>query len=94
MLLTCIGTPHNMSRSLGCALLAAGSNSNLVFIFVGGEMGLFFVYKIAMGDMYYFFNLDGWAAIVQAAFSRVVDKTITDFSGYATRSNLVAWPSR
>ena len=43
MLMTLISSLHNLSRSLGCALLAAAGNKGLILYFVGGELILYLV---------------------------------------------------
>jgi len=81
ILMTSISAFHNLSRSLGCALLAASDTDNLVLIFVGGEIGLYLVYKILRDDFHYWIRLDGKIAIFGSLFSRIVTKVIADFSG-------------
>ena len=41
VLMTMISALHNVSRSLGVALLAASSNKKMVIYFVGGEIALY-----------------------------------------------------
>jgi len=51
VLMTIISALHNVSRSLGVALLAASSNNRFVVYFVGGEIALFLMVKCARGDI-------------------------------------------
>ena len=53
VLMTLISGLHNLSRSVGCALLAASGGKILAFYFVGGEILLFYAYKILRKDFYY-----------------------------------------
>ena len=43
VLMTMISALHNVSRSLGVALLAASGNKMLVVYFVGGEIVLYYI---------------------------------------------------
>ena len=45
LLMTLISASHNVSRSIGCALLLA-SGGLQIFYFIGGEVLIYFVYKI------------------------------------------------
>ena len=81
MLMTLISALHNLSRSVGCALLALTSGKTLVLFFVGGEMLFFLAWKILRKDFWYWPKLGGLLAILLALISRIVAKTIVDFSG-------------
>jgi len=53
-LMTMMSALHNISRSTGCALLAASSGGkSLVFYFIGGEMVIYLVYKVLRRDFWY-----------------------------------------
>ena len=84
-LMTLISTFHNLSRSVGCALLAATSSENkknmLLEYFMGGEMILYLAFKAARGDFYYFLRLEGFFGFVVSLLVRVFVKVIVDFSG-------------
>jgi len=47
VLMTLISALHNLSRSLGCAVLVAFSGKTLGVLFLGGETGVYVLYKIA-----------------------------------------------
>ena len=79
--MTLISALHNLSRSVGCALLALTSGKTLVLFFVGGEMLFFLAWKILRRDFWYWPKLGGLLAIFLALISRIVVKTIADFSG-------------
>ena len=49
VLMTLINTLHNLSRSIGCALLIASSGGeNIAFYILAREMALFFTYKVSL----------------------------------------------
>ena len=79
-LMTLIGMLHNLSRSVGCTLLAT-VDMNLLFAVVGGEMLLFFLYKLARGDFLYWVRVEGSVGVITSFLARVVVKVIADFSG-------------
>ena len=49
VLMTMISALHNLSRSVGCALLAAVGNKGLILYFADGEMLLYLIFKLARG---------------------------------------------
>ena len=77
-LITSISALHNLSRSLGCALLIATSKLT-AFLFVGGELILYLGYKIARKDYYCFYQIEGVLAIAVCFWQRVCVKVVTDF---------------
>jgi len=79
-LMTLIGMLHNLSRSVGCALLAV-TDKNLLFAFVGGEILLYLLYKLARGDILFWARVEGVAGVIVSIFYRVIVKVIADFSG-------------
>ena len=81
ILMTLISMLHNMSRSLGSVLLLAAGGMTLFVIFSGGELALFVLFKIATRDFYYWPRMEGFTAVVGSLFSRIIVKTIVDFSG-------------
>jgi len=54
-----ISTLHNLSRSVACALLVAGSGKTMAFIFILGEMAVYLLYKAARGEYHYWPRLGG-----------------------------------
>jgi len=59
-LMSMINALHNLSRSVGTALLAASpKGGTLVALFVGGEMVLFLLSKILRGDFICWVRVDG-----------------------------------
>ena len=80
VLMTMISTLHNVSRSLGVALLAASSNNILIIYFVGGEFALYWLAKCARGDIWYWVRAEGIMTYINAFFCRLCVKVIADFS--------------
>jgi len=76
-----ISTLHNVSRSLGAALLAASGNKLLAVYFVGGEIALYYMAKCLRGDIWYFVGAEGIINYIMAFFPRLCTKVIADFSG-------------
>ena len=80
-LMTMMSTCHNLSRSIGCALLAASGGTRRVLSFVGGEMILYLVWKVVRSDFMYWFRVDGFLGVIGSFINRVIAKVIADFSG-------------
>ena len=73
---------HNLSRSIGCALLAASlSGKTNLFYFVGGETLVYLVWKIFRRDFFYWVRIEGPLAFLLAFLERILVKIIVDFSG-------------
>jgi len=80
--MTLIGALHNISRSLGCTLLLASSDGKMMALsFIGGELVLYFAYKIVRRDLWYWPRLEGPIAIIISFLGRAVIKVLVDFSG-------------
>ena len=77
ILMTLMSSLHNLSRSLGCALLAF-SDANKVILFIGGEIGLYLVFKIHRQDFLYW--VPG-APLIVSIVERIGLKVIVDFTG-------------
>jgi len=75
--MTLISSLHNLSRSLGCALLAF-SDAEMALLFIGGEMGLYLVFKILRQDFHYW--IPG-APLIASFIDRICGKVIMDFTG-------------
>ena len=58
--------------------MLATSEKNLIWLFVGGELLLLYVYKIIRRDFFYW-PTDNLMAPIYALFSRLVVKTVVDF---------------
>jgi len=79
LLMTMISTLHNLSRSLGYAILAV-VNLNLALKFFVGEVGAYLLYKIVRRDFYYWVRLEGVLSVIISLVERTLVKTITDFT--------------
>jgi len=80
--MTMIGALHKLSRSVGCALLVASDGGKtLVAAFIGGELLLFFAYKIARNDFFYWVEISGVLSLLFSTLERTIYKVIADFTG-------------
>ena len=80
MLMTMMSTCHNLSRSVGCALLAA-LGEDMVLSFFGGEMLLYLAWKLFRSDFMAWFQVEGSLGLFLSLVYRVFVKVIVDFSG-------------
>jgi len=89
LLMTLISTIHNLSRSLGYAILAV-VDLNLALRFFVGEVGAFLLYKLLRRDFYFWVRLEGILSVVLAFLVRTFVKIVTDFtvSGSAKRHQI------
>ena len=81
ILMTLMSTCHNLSRSAGCALLAASGGRTMLLSFVGGEMILYLGWKVARKDFLYWVPVEGPLRGLVSFLARIIVKTIVDFSG-------------
>ena len=79
LLMTLISTIHNLSRSLGYAILAVVDVNLALKLFVG-EVGAYLLYKIARRDFYYFVRLEGVLSVIIPLIERTLVKVIVDFT--------------
>jgi len=77
VLMTLMSSLHNLSRSLGCALLVF-SDAEMALLFIGGEIGIYLVFKILRQDFHYW--VPG-APLIAVLLHRIVAKIIVDFTG-------------
>ena len=70
---------HVLLLTSACALLALTSSKGLL-LFLGVDMGIYFLYKIIRGDFFYFVNLTGVLRVVVAIISRFGVKIIVNFT--------------
>ena len=80
MLMTVISMLHNLSMSVGCALLAS-TDSSLVNYFVGGNVAAFVVFKAARNDFLVWMRIEGAAGVFASFMLRIPTKVIADFTG-------------
>ena len=79
-LMTLISALHNLSRSVGCAILTT-ADGRLVIFFVGGEVLLYLIFKVLRNDISYWIRIEGGSAILLAFFERTLAKVVLDFTG-------------
>ena len=79
-LMMIISTFHNLSRSIGLALLAASGWKTAVY-FVGGEIYFYLALKIARRDFMYWLPIEGATDAFISLIERMIAKVIVDFSG-------------
>jgi len=72
---------HNLSRSLGCALLAFSETENLILLFVGGEVGALLLFKILRSDFLFSPRLSGFPAYFGSFVERFTVIIIVAFCG-------------
>jgi len=77
ILMTLMSSLHNLSRSLGCALLAF-SDAEMFLLFIGGEIGLYLLFKILRQDFHYWIPCE---PLIGSLVERIVVKVIVDFTG-------------
>ena len=81
MLMTLISTLHNLSRSVGCALLLVLPNKSIILYIMGGEMTLYLTVKVLRNDFFYWARFDKSLEHILSFFEWVLVKIIVDFSG-------------
>jgi len=74
VLMAIISALHNLSRSMGFALVTIAGGKSLTMTFIGVEMGSFMVYKIVRCDYFYHLRVKGVMAVVLAFLNRVIVK--------------------
>ena len=79
LLMTLISTIHNLSRSLGYAILAV-VDLNLALKFFVGEVGAYLLYKLLRRDFYYWPRLEGVLSVITSLLERTLAKVIVDFT--------------
>jgi hypothetical protein len=78
-LMTMISTLHNLSRSLGYAILAV-VDLNLALKYFVGEVGAYLLYKLLRRDFYYWLRLEGVLSVIISLVERTLGKVIVDFT--------------
>ena len=79
--MTLIGATHNLSRSLGCALVGITFGRPVAACVVAGEILLFIGFKIMRNDFSYFPKGEGVVGVIVSFLARATVKIIVDFSG-------------
>ena len=81
MLMTMMSTLHNLSRSVGYALLIVSGGQTMLAAFVGCEMIIYLVWKIMRSDFMYWVKYKGVFGVIGSLIIRVLSKVVVDFSG-------------
>ena len=81
LLMMMMSACHNLSRSVGCALLVASGGTTMVLSCVGGEIMLYLVWKVVRSDFMSWFPVEGSLGLFLSLVHRVFVKVIVDFSG-------------
>ena len=81
ILMMMMSTLHNLSRSVGCALLAATGGATMMLSFVSLEIVLFLAWKLVQKDFLYWFKVDGFLGVIGSFLCRGFVKVIADFCG-------------
>ena len=79
--MTMLSAFHNLSRSIGYALLAAAGGATMVWSFVSCEMLIYLAWKVLRGDFFYWFRVEGFLGFFGSFLIRVLVKVIVDFTG-------------
>ena len=80
VLMTLISALHNVNRSVGCALLAAGDRI-LLLLFSGGEIMLYLVFRLSRGDFLVWTRIGGGMGLLLSFISRMMGKAMVDYFG-------------
>ena len=70
---------HVLLLTSACALLAL-TNPNWLLLFLGADMGIFFLYKVVLSDIFYWINLSGVMRFVTAIIFRFSTKILVNFT--------------
>ena len=77
-LMTAISTLHNISRCVGSAIMVTGDRTLFVWL-IGGELTLYFIFKIVRGDYLCFFRLEGPFGYLMSFIYHLTTKVTADF---------------
>jgi len=77
-LMTAISTLHNISRSVGCAMIMTADSTLLVWL-IGGELTLHFIFKIVRGEYLCFFRVGGLSGYLNSFIWHLNTKIVGDF---------------
>ncbi len=76
--MTAISALHNISRSVGCAMMMTADSILLLWL-IGGELTVHFIVKIVRGDFLCFVPLEGPFGYLMSFIWCLVTKVICDF---------------
>ena len=81
ILMAIMSTLHNLSRSVGYALLLVLGKATMMSYFVGAEMLLYLVWKLVRNDFMYWIRVEGLFGVFMSLINRIVGKILVDFCG-------------
>jgi len=73
--MTAMSSLHNLSRSLGCAIMLA-ADKNLLVMFIGGEYVFYFLAKVLRDDFLSYHRLEGLLAVVTSFVHHLLMKMV------------------
>ena len=76
--MTAISTLHNISRSVGCAMMMTGDTTLFVWL-IGGELTVHFIFKIVRGEFLCFVPVEGIFGYIISFIWHLMTKVIADF---------------
>jgi len=85
-LMTAISTLHNISRSVGCAMMMTGDSILLLWL-ICGELTVHFIFKIVRGDFLLFAPVEGPFGYIVSFNWHLITKVIADFRSVRAQRN-------
>ena len=77
--MTLMGAINILVKGLSVVLIGM-LGAKWAITYVTADIGLFLLIKVARGDFYYWFPLDGWALAVLSFLVRIIIKVVVDFT--------------
>ena len=85
-LMTAISTLHNISRSVGCAMMMT-ADSILFAWLIGGELTVHFIFKIMRGDFLCYIPVEGPFGYLMSFIYHLTTKVVGDFRSVRAQRN-------
>ena len=85
-MMTAISALHNISRSVGCAMMMK-ADSTLLVLLIGGELTVHFIVKIVRGDFLFFVPIEGFVGYLASFVWHLATKVIADFRSVGPANN-------
>jgi len=85
-LMTAISALHNISRSVGCAMMMTGDRTLFVWL-IGGELTLHFIFKIVRGDFLCYIPVEGPFGYLMSFIWHLTTKVVGDFRSVRAQRN-------
>ena len=84
-LMTAISALHNISRSVGCAMMMTADSILFVWL-ISGELTLHFIFKIVRGEYLCFFRVEGPLGYIMSFIWHLATKVIADFRSVSSHT--------